>query len=193
MTDFFDVQVITISDLRSDQQGILISDLAEVICEVFSEPPWNESFSAARIMFGLGVEMMRKNTILVIAKHKQEGHIIGYLLGQELVVKSDDPRDQTFFKISGNYDLDYLGNYKLRTFYVGGLGVRAKYRRLGIAEQLSYTLLSELRQHKFDYRLGRTDQHAHGMRNLYIKQGFKELPVLDITYPKRSYWLLSLN
>ena len=56
MTDFFDVQVITISDLKSDQQGILISDLADVICEVFSEPPWNENFSAARIMFGLGVE-----------------------------------------------------------------------------------------------------------------------------------------
>jgi len=193
MTDFFDVQVITINDLRSDQQGVLISDLTEIICEVFSEPPWNENFSASRIMFGLGIEMMRKNAILVVAKHKQHGHIIGYLLGQELLIKSEDPRDQTFFKISGSYDLDFLANYKLRTFYVGGLGVKSKYRRLGVAEQLSSTLISELRLHKFDYRLGRTDQQAYGMRNLYIKQGFKELPVFDINYPKRSYWLLSLN
>ena len=41
MSDFFDVEVITLSDLREDQQGVLISDLAEIICEVFSEPPWN--------------------------------------------------------------------------------------------------------------------------------------------------------
>jgi ribosomal protein S18 acetylase RimI-like enzyme len=193
MSDFFDVEVITLSDLREDQQGVLISDLAEIICEVFSEPPWNESFSAARIMFGLGVEMMRKNSILVTAKHQQDGRLIGYILGQELVVKSDDPRDQTFFKISGGQELDFLAHNNQRTFYVSGLGVRANYRRLGVAEQLSAALLKELKQNKFAYRLGRTDIKAVGMRNLYSKQGFKELPVRDINYPERSYWLLLLN
>ena len=121
MADFFDVQVTTLIDLRSDQYGLLISDLSEIICEVFSEAPWNESFSAARIMFGLGVEMMRKNSILVIARHKQEGHLIGYILGQELVVESDDPRDQTFFKISGGYDLDFLANINQRTLALCGI------------------------------------------------------------------------
>lgn len=193
MADFFEIQVITLNDLRSDQYGLVISDLAEIIGEVFTEPPWNENFSAARIMFGLGVEMMRKNPILMIARHKQEGHFIGYILGQELVVDSDDCRDQTFFKISGGYNLNFLAKNNQRTFYVGGLGVRSKYRRLGIAEQLSSTLISELRRDKYDYRIGRTDQQAYGMRNLYIKQGFKELPVHDINYPERSYWLLSLN
>ncbi len=193
MADFFDVQVIKLNDLRSDQKGLLISDLAEIIVEVFSDPPWNENFSATRIMFGLGVEMMRKNAILVIARHKQEGHLIGYILGQELVVDSDDCRDQTFFKISGGYNLNFLAKNNQRTFYVGGLGVRSKYRRLGVAEHLSTALISELRRHQFDYRIGRTDQQAYAMRNLYIKQGFKELPVHDINYPERSYWLLSLN
>jgi len=192
MADFFDVQVIKLNDLRSDQKGLLISDLAEIIVEVFSDPPWNENFSATRIMFGLGVEMMRKNAILVIARHKQESHLIGYILGQELVVDSDDCRDQTFSKISGGYNLDFLANNNQRTFYVGGLGVRSKYRRLGVAEQLSTTLISELRRHKYDYRIGRTDKQADSMRNLYIKQGFKELPVDDSNYPERSYWLLSL-
>ena len=188
-----DVEVITLSDLRADQQGVLISDLAEIICEVFSEPPWNESFSAGRIMFGLGVEMMRKNSILVTAKHQQNGRLIGYILGQELVVKSDDPRDQTFFKISGGYDLDFLAQNNQRTFYVGGLGVRANYRRLGVAEKLSATLLKELKKNKFTYRLGRTGIKVKSMRNLYSKQGFIELPVRDIHYPERSYWLLSLS
>jgi len=193
MADFFEIQVITLNDLRSDQYGLLISDLADIIGEVFSDPPWNENFSATRIMFGLGVEMMRKNPILVIARHKQEGHLIGYILGQELVVDSDDYRDQTFFKISGGYNLDFLVKNNQRTFYVGGLGVRSKYRRLGIAEHLSTALISELRRHKFDFRIGRTDLQAYGMRNLYIKQGFKELLINDINYPERSYWLLSLN
>ena len=193
MAGFFEVQILTLADLKADQSGLLISELAELICEVFSEPPWNERFSATRIMFGLGVEMMRKNAMLVIAKHKQDGHVIAYMLGQELVVESDDPRDQTFLKISGGHDLDVLANNQQRTFYVSGLGVIAKYRRLGIAEQLSATLLTELRRQQFDYRLGRTDRQAHGMRKLYSKQGFKELPVYDCNYPERSYWLLSLT
>ena len=191
MADFFEVQVITLADLRADQYGVLISELAELICEVFSEPPWNERFSTTRIMFGLGVEMMRKNAILIIAKHKLEGHVIAYMLGQELVVESDDPRDQTFLKISGSYDLDILANNQQRTFYVSALGVRSTYRRLGVAEQLSATLLTELRRHKFDYRLGRTDLQAHGMRKLYNKQGLKELAFYDLKYPESSYWLLS--
>jgi len=193
MEGFFEVQVITLADLRADQDGYLVSELAELICEVFSEPPWNEHFSATRIMFGLGVEMMRKNAMLVVARHKQQGQLIGYILGQELVVVSEDLRDQTFYKISGGYDLDFIADNTQRTFYVGGLGVRSKYRRLGVAEKLSATLISELRQHKFDYRLVRTDMQAYGMRKLYSKQGFKELPVYDIKYPERSYWLLTLN
>ncbi len=192
MSDLFHVQTISLADIRADEQGALVAELADIICEVFSEPPWNESYSPARIMLGLGVEMMRKNPILLAARHKQQGHLIGYLLGQELVAESADPRDQTFFKISGGYALDYLANDKQRTFYVGGLGVRAQYRRLGIAEQLSARLVSELRSQKFTYRIGRTDLTATSMRNLYVKQGFVELPVRDLNYPERSYWILRL-
>ena len=79
MQDFFDVKVITIADLRADQEGVFIS-------------------------------------------------------------QSENNR---------------------RTFYVSGLGVSLKYRRCGIAEQLSMTLL-------------------------------KELPIRDVNYPQRSYWLLAL-
>ncbi len=192
MQDFFDVKVITMADLRTDQEGVFISQLATLICEVFSQSPWNERYSPARIMFGMGIEMMRKNTLLITARHKENDHLIGYVLGQELLVNSEDPRDQTFFKISGAHDLDYLAENNRRTFYVSGLGVSLKYRRCGIAEQLSMTLLKELRQHKFAYRLGRTDLQAHSMRNLYTKQGFKELPIRDVNYPQRSYWLLAL-
>lgn len=39
MQDFFDVKVITIADLRADQEGVFISQLASLICEVFSRHP----------------------------------------------------------------------------------------------------------------------------------------------------------
>ena len=193
MSAVFDLQVITLADLRSDQHGNLITELAEIIRAVFSEPPWHERYSEARLKFGLGVEMMRKNPILIIARHKHHGDLAAYSLGQELVANSEDPRDQTFFKISGAHELDYLADHQQRTFYVSGLGVKTQYRRLGVAEQLSSALIAELRRQQFDYRLGRTDLNAHGMRRLYAKQGFKELPIRDVNYPERSYWLLPLK
>lgn len=54
MADLFDVQVTTLLDLKSDKYGHLISEVADIIGEVFSEPPWNERFSAARILFWTG-------------------------------------------------------------------------------------------------------------------------------------------
>jgi ribosomal protein S18 acetylase RimI-like enzyme len=94
------------------------------------------------------------------------------------------------YKIAGSTDLDYLFNNGKRIFYVSGVGVLPEYRRSGIAEQLSAALINELRRQGFDYRIGRTDKTADAMRNLYLKQGFQELPVTDADYPGRTYWLL---
>jgi hypothetical protein len=49
-----------------------------------------------------------------------------------------------------------------------------------------------LRRLGFSYRIGRTDNSVHAMRNLYLKQGFQELTVADAQYPERTYWLLKL-
>jgi ribosomal protein S18 acetylase RimI-like enzyme len=137
--------------------------------------------------------MMRKNPLLLVAQiNNQSDSIVGYLLGQELFQHSSDPRDQTLYKIAGNKPLDYLFVDGKRVFYVSGIGVLPGYRRCGIAEQLSMALINELRRQGFDYRIGRTDTTAHAMRNLYLKQGFQELPVTDANYLGRTYWLLQL-
>lgn len=187
----FEVTALTLADLRADHTGGLIEQIALLINEVFSEPPWHENLSAARIQFGLGVEMMRNNPVLFVAKNGA-GRIIGYLMGQEVLKDSEDPRNQTLSKIAGSKDLDYLFNENKRIFYVSGIGVIQKYRRCGIAEQLSLMLINELRRLGFGYRIGRTDNSVHAMRNLYLKQGFQELPVADANYPERTYWLLEL-
>jgi len=187
----FEVAALTLADLRSDHTGGLIEQIASLIKEVFSEPPWHENLSIARIQFGLGVEMMRNNPVLFVAKNGT-GRIIGYLMGQEVLEYSEDPRNQTLSIIAGSKDLDYLFNDNKRIFYVSGIGVTQKYRRYGIAGQLSLMLVNELRRLGFGYRIGRTDTSVRAMRNLYLKQGFQELPVADANYPERTYWLLKL-
>ena len=188
----YEIKRLTLSDLRNDHEGFIISNIAALISEVFSEPPWSESFSSSRLMFGLGVEMMRKCSILVVAMNKKDSSVVGYILGQEIFKDQSDDRDQTLFKISGRRDLDYLFANNQRVFYVSGIGVARQYRGQGLAESLSSELIHELRRLKFNYRLGRTDINAISMRKLYVKQGFQELSVHDVTYPSRSYWLLNL-
>ncbi len=193
MTKDIKINTVSLADLRADHEGILSEQISRLIKDVFSEPPWNENFSISRLQFGLGVEMMRKNPLLLVAQaNNLDNPIVGYLLGQELVKHSADSRDQTLFKIAGSKDLDYLANNGKRIFYVSGIGVLPGYRRCGIAEQLSMALINELRRQGFGYRIGRTDTTVHAMRSLYLKQGFQELPVFDANYPGRTYWLLQL-
>ncbi len=192
MVEEYHIKRIRLEDLRSDQAGSLVSHLSTLICDVFSEPPWYETYTHSRIIFGLGVEMMRKNAILFIAQTNQSNKIIGYILGQELLKNTDDERNQTLSKISSGVELDSYINDDERVFYVGGLGVIKDYRRMGVAEQLSAGLILELKSQGFNYRLGRTDLAADKMRKLYIKQGFDELPVRDGVHSNRSYWLLAL-
>jgi ribosomal protein S18 acetylase RimI-like enzyme len=192
MSDPFEIRAVTLAELRSDNNGRLASEIAGVIQQVFSEPPWHENYTIGRLNLGLGVALMRKNPILYIATRKSDEKVIGYLLGQELLRNSDDPRNQTLYTISGTDELNYLLENDKRVFYVSGVGVYKEYRGSGIATRLSMSLIEELRRQKYDYRLGRTHLTAAKMRNLYAKQGFVELPIMDANHPDRSYWLLKL-
>ena len=123
------INTLSLADLRKDHEGILIKQVSRLIKDVFSEPPWNENFSIPRLQFGLGIEMMRKNPLLLVAQINNLGDsIVGYLLGQELFQHSSDPRNQTLYKIAGNKDLDYLFGDGKRVFYVSGIGVLPGYR-----------------------------------------------------------------
>jgi ribosomal protein S18 acetylase RimI-like enzyme len=192
MNDPFEIRGVTLAELRSDHNGRLASEIAGVIQQVFSEPPWHENYAIGRLNLGLGVELMRKNPLMYVATRKSDEKVIGYLLGQELLRNSDDPRNQTLYTISGTDELNYLLENDKRVFYVSGVGVYKEYRGSGIATRLSMSLIEELRRQKYDYRLGRTHLTAAKMRNLYAKQGFVELPIMDANHPDRSYWLLKL-
>lgn len=187
-----EISQLTLDELRADHSGIGVEQLAGLIIEAFREPPWNENFYASRLHFGLGIEMMRHNALLYVAKTQSTGKIIGYILGKELVKHAVDPRSQTLVDISGTTALDYLFDGDKRIYYVSGLAVSNDFRCRRIAERLSLALTEELRKQGLDYRLGRTDITAVSMRNLYLKLGFRELQTADANYPNRSYWLLTL-
>lgn len=190
--NLIEIARLTLADLRADESGAAIEQLAELIVAAFGEPPWHEHFSASRIHFGLGVELMRQGALLYVAREQSDGKIVGYVLGKELGAGEGDEHRQTLRGISGTAALDYLCEGGRRVFYVSGLAVRSGFRRRGIAERLSLALLDELRRQGFSYRLGRTDRSMISMRNLYEKLGFRELPVTDANYPERNYWLLAL-
>lgn len=187
-----DIRPLTLAELRADVSGGAIEQLAELIIATFGEPPWNENFSASRIHFGLGVELIRHNALLYVASENASGIIVGYVLGQELVKNSTDIRKTSLSGLSGTTAMDYLFDGGRRIFYVSGLAVRSDFRRRGIAENLSRTLLEDLGKKGYHYRLGRTDRTAIEMRQLYAKLGFSELQVCDAGYTNRTYWLLPL-
>jgi ribosomal protein S18 acetylase RimI-like enzyme len=194
MPDLQELEItrVLVEDLRADKSGTLIEQLATLIYTVFREPPWNEEPEKSRIHFGLGTALMRRNALLYIAKTKPLVKIAGFIMGLELLSTAEDYRDCTLSEISGAHALDFLAEGGKRVFYVSGLGVDPEFRRCHVAEKLSVALIDELRRQGFSYRLGRTDRSAKGMRSLYTKLGFQELPVQDTVYPERTYWLLRL-
>ena len=151
---------VSIEELRADKSGAAVEQLAALIYSVFRVPPWNEDYEKPRILFGLGIELMRRNAVLYTAKTKRSGKIIGYILGHEVVKQREDPRDRTLSEIAGTHALDYLFEGGKRVFYVDGLGIAPGFRRRHIAERLSLALVEELRKRGFAYRLGRTDTTA---------------------------------
>ena len=183
---------VSLEDLRADQAGRLAGQLAALIHGVFRGPPWNEDDEMPRILFGLGTEMMRRNALLYVATAKCSGTIAGYIMGHEVLERSEDPRDRTLGEIAGTHALDALFDGGKRVFYVDGLGVAPDFRRRHIAERLSLALIAELRRQGFDYRIGRTDVTARPVISLFAKLGFQELPVSDAFHPTRTYWLLRL-
>lgn len=180
---------ITAEDLRADHGGTLIEQVAHLAFAAFREPPWHDDHSHSRLHFGLGVDLMRKNSLAFIAGVNNQ--VIGYSVGYELVKERDDSRDISLEAISGTRAMDaWLEQGRL--FYWDTLCVAQEYRRLNIASRLALAAIDKLRAQGFAYYLARTDQNAVAMRGALSKLGFAELPVHDSAFPTRTYWLLRL-
>ncbi|MGH8585770.1 MAG: GNAT family N-acetyltransferase [Gammaproteobacteria bacterium] len=184
------IERIVVEDLRADKAGLLIEQMASLAYRAFREPPWNDDLERPRLHFGLGVDLMRRNAVALIAKARDSGKIVGYALGYEVLREGEDHRDLTLGTISGTTALDYLFERGTRVFYADTVCVDPGARRRQIACGLAAAVIPVLRREGFTYYIGRTAIGAIAMRSLFTKLGFEELPVRDVVFPERSYWLL---
>ena len=186
------IERIAVEDLRADTSGVLIEQIGSLAYRAFREPPWNDDLERPRLHFGLGVDLMRRNAVALIAKARDSGQIAGYALGYEVFQESEDPRELTLCAISGTTALDYLFEGGTRVFYADTVCVDPGARRRQIACGLAAAVIPVLRREGFTYYIGRTAIAAIAMRSLFAKLGFEELPVRDAVFPDRTYWLLTL-
>lgn len=163
----------------------VLRECAELYCEIWKEPPWNEDFwTVERVMKDIKQQMRRLNAIGFLAFC--EGKVIGFTWGYE--VSKKDLRE-----ISGVETLDVLFERGSRVFYIDELGVSSSFRRRGVGKQLSETLIATVRN-SCEIRCFtlRTDIKAVAARNLYTKLGFSDLSIRDAEHSQRTYWFLEL-
>ena len=158
---------------------------AELYCQIWKEPPWNEDFwTVEGVIEDIKKQMERPHAVGFWALHGEE--VVGFTWGYE--VSKEDLR-----KISGVETLDVLFEKGDRVFYIDELGVAPLFRKRGVGEQLSKALIAVAQGlcgiQRFTLR---TDIKAIAARKLYIKLGFKELSVRDAEHPERTYWVLEL-
>lgn len=158
---------------------------AELYCQIWKEPPWNEDFwTVEGVIEDIKKQMKRPNAIGFLSLHGEE--VVGFTWGYE--VSKDNLRE-----ISGVEVLDVLFEKGNRVFYIDELGVASLFRKMGIGEQLSKSLIAtvlnscEIRRFTL-----RTDIKAIAARNLYIKLGFRDLSIRDAEHSTRTYWFLEL-
>jgi ribosomal protein S18 acetylase RimI-like enzyme len=180
--DEVDILPILVEHLKQDASGTTIKEMSDLAYRAFREPPWLDNLEPPRLHFGLGVDLMRRNAKAWIAWSKPASKIVGYILGYEAFLQSDNGRDLSLRDVCGTDALNYLFEGATRVFYEDTLCVDPRCRRQHIAQKLSFALIDA----------GRTSIEAEAMRALFMKLQFEELPVHDTLFPERTYWLLRI-
>lgn len=194
-----EIRPVLLEELRADHRGRTVKDWAALSSVVFGEPPWNDNYEIPRLIFGIGVDLMRENAKAFVAESSLGRHV-GHTLGYEVFkIPQGDPRRVSLKEISGVEEMDYLFD-KGRLFYIDTLVVHPGFRRrgqidqeIGVGERLTKAIIDSVRLEEFAGVVLRTDLKATAARALYTKVGFKELSVYDAEDKNRDYWFLPLR
>jgi hypothetical protein len=99
---------VSVEEIRNDRLGGLVQEWAALSFVVFGEPPWDNEYEIPRLIFGIGVDMMRDGARGYVAQTISGRHI-GHTLGYEVFrTPLSDPRRISLQEISGVSGLDYL-------------------------------------------------------------------------------------
>lgn len=161
--------------------------LAELYCQIWKDPPWNEDFWTVNDVMKDMEEQSLKPQAIILAATNGSMEMIGFTWGYETNISG-------LADISGiSADLwkDVIG--KRTPFYIDELGVAREKRGHGIGKNLVKKLLSEISLINIDCITLRTDMAAMPARKIYSAAGFQELQLRDAKHKNRTYWLKNLR
>jgi ribosomal protein S18 acetylase RimI-like enzyme len=177
-----DFSIVRVSMLTISTE--MLTSWADLYCEIWKEPPWNEDFwKVSDVIADFRKEMCNPHTeaFLALDGNRVVGFTHGYSVGS-----------QEMREIAGSDLLDGLFKNIEHVYYVDELGVAKAYRGRHISIDLTYSLIRAAQAQGLTCITLRTDKLAGAARGLYEKLMFKELEVCDVAYPNRTYWKLEL-
>ncbi|OGZ27194.1 MAG: hypothetical protein A2365_00805 [Candidatus Nealsonbacteria bacterium RIFOXYB1_FULL_40_15] len=161
--------------------------IARIYCEIWKEPPWNESFwTEPEVIEDLRRQSAKKRAVILTATNGS-ADIIGFTWGYQTSIAE-------LSQISGlphRLWKEIIGQGI--PFYVDELGVGISHRGWGIGNALAMKLMREISLMPIDCVVLRTDVKAVPARKVYKKAGFQELLMRDANHPNRTYWIKKLG
>jgi len=177
------MKIIDFQDAKNESS--LLKSCAELYCQIWREPPWNENFwTVSGVLSDIEQQLSKACSEGFLAVNGSN-EAIGFTWGYP--VSKNNMR-----KISKSSDLDFVFEKRKKVFYVDELGVGSNFRIRGVGKSISETLITAAKRHGVKCFILRTDEKALAARVLYQKLGFRELDARDGEFTKRTYWLLEI-
>lgn len=159
----------------------LIRKTAELYCEIWREPPWNEDFwTVEGVIADIEKQFNNRNAVMMIGINGLG--IVGFTWGYEVEI------EEACSMCGHNISPRFINGARL--FYIDELAVASRKRERGLGFRLTFDCLSEARQHGLTASFLRTDINAIPARKVYSKLGFKDSSLKDPEHPDRTYWFL---
>jgi ribosomal protein S18 acetylase RimI-like enzyme len=175
-------KMVYIQTLKGISDNFL-QDCAQLYCEIWKEPPWNENFwKTEKVVNEIRSQMNYPGAEGYLAFENCE--VIGFTWGYQIDLKD-------MVEISGSQEINFLFENGNKIFYVDELGVKKEYRHNEIGKGLTERILLSAKKNGSNLAILRTDKKAGAAKKLYRKIGFQDLCIRDANYPDRTYWLLT--
>lgn len=164
----------------------LLDSYANLYCEIWREPPWNELFwKPESVLVDLEQQIIKQDSCAFFSTNSSKDKIVGFTWGYAVNL-------QELTEMSSGANFEEFVSKDERIFYIDELGVEKNHRNLGVGKRLSLIMIDEIRARSFSKVVLRTNMIAIPARKLYCVLGFTELSVRDLKYTDRTYWLLKL-
>ncbi len=181
-------QIIKInsSNLETSLVKDLLMNCAKEYCTIWREPPWNEDFWKEDEVYKTMIEEIKKPLGECILYYQEEtGKVMAFTWGYQI----DEISAKNIF--DSDDVVNFIANKK--AFYIDELGVGSNFRKQGIALKISFEIMKDIINDKFDMIFLRTDLDALPAVNLYKKLGLEDSKIRDPKYPNRSYFFKNLK